>query len=336
MPINNKLFGVYKIIKFKLSTDVSPTTPYIIENYSPTDTMDASGKTYIQGSPKTKIMSIGKARQDISVTAPLLIGGAAPYDGRSLFNDKLSEILTDPYNAVLPVLYKATLNLKEMDSNVVLNFKSDGNPNTTYDTIAISNGDATVAAALDANKSRTVSFYDVRVNLAGRYLKVMTATINVDINTSENVFLGAKEPSQDEQYWSTVSSNPLLDESGNYSGFQFPFISVGAVIISGSGTAAVEFEDSEDPDAINITFGTTLETNPDNIVANSNVTLQQPGEVITADGTFTLQIWDEDTLTWVDLIDNVDMSDAILKESAYTLTADLMTTNFSFVCYLNG
>ena len=105
MPINNDILGIYKAVFIRTSSGGAGYS-YIVESASRSVSIEASPKTMIIGSPKTRIMDIGGASESISIQAPILIGGGSRWDGRSLASDKIGEIL-DPTNASLPVLKSA-------------------------------------------------------------------------------------------------------------------------------------------------------------------------------------------------------------------------------------
>jgi hypothetical protein len=91
MPINNDILGIYKqVYVLTGGTAVS----YIVETANRNISIDANPKILIAGSPKTRIMDIGGITETISISAPILIGGGAAYDGRALVGNKITEIFT--------------------------------------------------------------------------------------------------------------------------------------------------------------------------------------------------------------------------------------------------
>ena len=67
MPINNNLFGVFK--SFKLGG-----IKVVATNVSRNRTMAASPVNYVQGTPKARVLDIGKVTETLTVNAPLFIG----------------------------------------------------------------------------------------------------------------------------------------------------------------------------------------------------------------------------------------------------------------------
>jgi hypothetical protein len=76
MPINNDILGIYKAVFIRTSGGGTGYS-YIVESASRSITIDASPKTMMIGSPKTRIMDIGGASESISIQAPILIGGGS-------------------------------------------------------------------------------------------------------------------------------------------------------------------------------------------------------------------------------------------------------------------
>ena len=123
MPINNDILGIYKQVYVLTSgTAVS----YIVESANRNVSIEASPKVLIAGSPKTRIMDIGGVTETISISAPILIGGGAAYDGRALVGNKLTEIL-NPATATLPILKTASYSINEGGGSVSVTLESDGN-----------------------------------------------------------------------------------------------------------------------------------------------------------------------------------------------------------------
>jgi hypothetical protein len=79
MPVNNKLYGVYKLLELG-------GQKYIVERANRNRQMEATPKNYVQGTAKSRIMDIGGIFEEISVSLPILVGGAAEngLDGRGL------------------------------------------------------------------------------------------------------------------------------------------------------------------------------------------------------------------------------------------------------------
>ena len=123
MPINNDILGIYKSVFITVAGGTARS--YIVESASRSITIDASPKVLMQGSPKTRIMDIGGVTETISIQAPILIGGGASADGRSIATQKINEIL-DPTSATLPILKSASFSINEGGGSVSLTLESDG------------------------------------------------------------------------------------------------------------------------------------------------------------------------------------------------------------------
>lgn len=121
MPINNNLFGVFK--SFKLGG-----IKVVATNVSRNRTMAASPVNYVQGTPKARVLDIGKVTETLTVNAPLFIGTGSTVDGRYIANRKIDEILS-PTTATLPLLTSANFTIGADSSSVSLSLESDGDPN---------------------------------------------------------------------------------------------------------------------------------------------------------------------------------------------------------------
>ena len=196
MPINNDILGIYKAVFIRTSSGGAGYS-YIVESASRSVSIEASPKTMMIGSPKTRIMDIGGASESISIQAPILIGGGSRWDGRSLASDKIGEIL-DPTNASLPVLKSAEYSINEGGGSVSITLEGDGDtgigtssfwvvqsnqPHPSLDPTGTGIGYST------AGPTRVARFYDFRAQIGNRIYFIQEASISVNVETSKAYFI---------------------------------------------------------------------------------------------------------------------------------------------------
>ena len=238
MPLNNNLFGVYKSLRVSGKT-------YVAENATRKVEMEVDAKNYVQGSPKSRVLNIGGTKESISITAPILVGGGQTVDGRSLANTKITEIL-DPNNAALPVLESATYKVSPEGASVTINLKSDGDPGSNTDTSSrpfeVSGREIEELKPNSAGgPSRVARFYDFRVQIGNRKYFIMEATLNVNSSVTEAYFLVPNDAAITD---SVTQARITQTIGGNIAaGYQFPFLGISGIKISGNGKAAVVLKD---------------------------------------------------------------------------------------------
>ncbi len=293
MPINNDFYGVYKFITIKTDNGVNTgLNPYVVQSLNVKDAEPTNPKFYIQGTPNTKVLEIRPVAQDLSVNAPILVGPAniAIIDGLYLLHDLFNLQYTNglPNNS-LPLLVNATIKIGADGSSVNFTLKSDGDPNNSVNVYEVNYG-ATAQSYITATNldkaSRTAMNYDFFVNFGGLKWYVEDCTINIKITASENNFLGVYRgntvPANYEVPYDDLNDgvwDPSTEaQAASYSGWQFPFISVGGIEITASGKAAISIN--------NVTGVTTNYSQLDTVTSNvdalrlaSNVTLQKTGEL---------------------------------------------------------
>jgi hypothetical protein len=351
MPIKNEFFGVNKTLmvggKF-----------VIAESATRSRSMKVNQKNFIQGTAANRIMDIGGVSEDISISAPILIGGGSYIDGRTLLNTQIQNALLRS-GAILPILESAEITISEEAGMVELKLKSDGNPANTstfsvtehgaHD-LADSSGHSDVLNPLSMTfkPTRTAKFYDFRVALAGYIYFVKSARISVEVEIEEFYFIGAADgstsdgtpiPSSDSTAGGGISPLPAAGIfTGNpYNiGTQFPWLGVSGIKINGGGTAAVLLQDtnadynfSASGEAVNVSF------------TGTELTLQQPGDTVTVSQSFALDVYDAVSGTWIGLFNVpgtstplVDLSKAIIDKADFKVEAGLMTVDFGFKCYV--
>lgn len=347
MPIRNELLGVFKTLR------VGGTRFVLAERASRRREMEADAKAYVQGTPKTRIMNIGGAKETIELQMPILVGSAAPLDGRSLLIEQIRNALR-PRDAVLPLITSASLQVNEGGANINLTLISDGDPTQppvfeVLDDVpsGTSYGNDVPSVLLDPTlndpfPTRVARFYDFRVNLAGFYMFVRDANIQVNVQTVQNYFMQGRPAG-------SSSGDPAQDLSRNW-GTQFPYIGVSGITISGSGTAAVllddlnsdyDFADGDYPypwqegdESLNVNTGTGSG-------ADSEITLQTPGQTVTVPSDFALEMYNHTASQWESLFYDsatstnvVDLSRSVVRSVTFNVTTGLLEVNFEFFCYV--
>ena len=360
MPVNNKLYGVYKLLELG-------GQKYIVERANRNRQMEATPKNYVQGTAKSRIMDIGGIFEEISVSLPILVGGAAEngLDGRGLLNTYIQRAL-DENSTAIPLITSARVSITQEQANIQANFLSDGRPSSQAFIVTNFPVDSVPGSPLDpqvAGPTRVARFYDFRCRIGGIIYYIMEATLEVTVQTDRKYFIAGSEVGWGDsaQYVHPdleTTHNPLKSNEANnpYNfGTQFPFIGVTGIRVQGSGKAAVELSDLSVPVDYDFNDYSTTQTQWEAINVdltsdggnNGNhyeLTWQQPGEVRTAadqlnDPTavgFQLQIWNPSSTTagaWEDLLQgsglNLDYS--VVTKSDFQVTTGILTVDFSFI-----
>jgi hypothetical protein len=338
MPINNDILGIYKQVYVLTSgTAIS----YIVESANRNVSIDAQPKVLIAGSPKTRIMDIGGVTETISITAPMLIGGGAAYDGRALVGNKITEIL-NPATATLPILKSASYSISEGGGSVSVTLESDGNaasgnsgfylvnsttPHPSLNPVG-TGGSGTTAFG----PTRVARFYDFRAKIGGRQYFIQEANVDVNVETSKAYFINPYDftnPNDGYRYsggGGTVIPSVLGGFGISWAyGSQFPHIGVNGITISGKGKGAVVVGSTY---ASETTAGITTQTAGKTILAS------------TEDVTFALEIAGGTggnpnvAATWQDLIAGIGLSKSIINATAFSVSTGILTVEFDFMCYV--
>jgi hypothetical protein len=338
MPINNDILGIYKQVYVLTSgTAIS----YIVESANRNVSIDAQPKVLIAGSPKTRIMDIGGVTETISITAPMLIGGGAAYDGRALVGNKITEIL-NPATATLPILKSASYSISEGGGSVSVTLESDGNaasgnsgfylvnsttPHPSLNPVG-TGGSGTTAFG----PTRVARFYDFRAKIGGRQYFIQEANVDVNVETSKAYFINPYDftnPNDGYRYsggGGTVIPSVLGGFGISWAyGSQFPHIGVNGITISGKGKGAVVVGSTY---ASETTAGITTQTAGKTILAS------------TEDVTFALEIAGGTggnpgvVATWQDLIAGIGLSKSIINATAFSVSTGILTVEFDFMCYV--
>jgi len=316
MPLNNNFYGVYKVIKINTASTQGGSgsrKPYIIENFDANNSMEASAKFYMQGSPLTRVLDIGAINEKYNVSAPILVPAdgidfTTLKDGAQLLNEICYlQYTQDPVSGVyvpnnkMPLLVSAELLVSSQSSKITFDLQSDGDPNNSANIYQIDTG---YNSALGLDKAaRVAKNWDFAVQFGDLKYYVEEIKVDIKIETKPSNFLGSY--SYVNQYggntvpydglnggvWS--DAEPYI---GSYTGWQFPFYSIGGVQLTASGKAVVSL-------ANDVTVGPNINYNYLNInnpittraamfagpnatyPGYFNVSAQQPGEFTYAAGT---------------------------------------------------
>ena len=337
MPINNDILGIYKAVFIRTSSGGAGYS-YIVESASRSVSIEASPKTMMIGSPKTRIMDIGGASESISIQAPILIGGGSRWDGRSLASDKINEIL-DPTNASLPVLKSAEYSINEGGGSVSITLEGDGDtgigtssfwvvqsnqPHPSLDPTGTGIGYST------AGPTRVARFYDFRAQIGNRIYFIQEASISVNVETSKAYFINPYNfvnPNSGYTLASGGGTNLPSGLSGNGISYKygtpFPHIGVNAITVTGKGKGAV-------------VVGSTYAD--ENI---AGITTQSAGKTVLASASstsFALEVAGYDTANvfgWQNLIPaGIGLSKAIINATNFQVNTGILTVDFDFMCYV--
>jgi len=339
MPLNNNLFGVYKSIKVSGRTYVAESATRKVE-------MEVDAKNYVQGSPKARVLNIGGTKETISITAPILVGGGSSVDGRSLASTKINEIL-DPNNAQLPVLESASYKVSPEGASVTINLKSDGDPGSNTDTtprpFEISGREIEELKPNGAGgPSRVARFYDFRVQIGNRKYFIMEVNFNVNATVTDAYFLVPNDPAITD---AVTQARVTQTIGGNIAaGYQFPFLGVSGIKISGNGKAAVVLKDVIgtphygdyyffDYDTEGGAFDESLNLGLGK--GQSDLTFQRPGVAVYEAQVFKLEIYDPGEAEWTSLLPNtIDLSKTVVNSSNFSVSTGVLTVDFDFFCWV--
>jgi hypothetical protein len=324
MPINNNLFGVYKSLRVDGNVVVASSA-------SRNRSMTTTSKNFIQGTPKARILDIGGTKEQITIDAPILLGGGSAVDGRNLANNRLDSLL-NPTTATLPILSRAVYTVNQSGGNVSITLESDGDPatNTVFE---VRSSEVTELDPIANTPTRQARFYDFRVTIGTRSYYIMEASVTVEANTEEAYFL--------------IPGGTSIDGSGNLTpatsnvggvtwklGKQFPFLGINGIKISGKGKAAVVLVDGNtDGDFVDVADSTT---NIDLTSGSTDITFQKPGLVVSADANFQLEIADPANSNWIPLLpDTIDLTRSVVTTENFRVETGLLTVDFDFYCWVS-
>lgn len=354
MGLKNDFYGVYKIGEILTGVNGATTpSPYIIKELKTTPKMDASAIFYMQGDPRTRILDINHTSETLTVTAPILVPqtGQSPanlMDGRILLADKVDNSYTNGVpNNILPMLVSATLNIGENESNIVMELLSDGDPNNTINVYQISNTSAALINAIGLNyAARVAKNWDFTVQLGDLIYYLESATIQITVKHNENNFLGVAADNYWASNFNTVPTDGLnngqwpADINGvadpSYTGWQFPFISVGGITITVSGVGVMTVDSDNPANNINYNRGANVVSTRPELMALANVTLQNPGELTFTQNNFTInQIYKDGSSVSV-IPSAMAVNSAIVTQKTASFSADLLKVNFEVLAFVGA
>lgn len=352
MPFRNPFYGVYKSLKVGGQFIIAKSAKRSRE-------MTTKAESYIQGTAKNRIMDIGGVKETISITAPILIGGGAGIDGRTLLNAQIANAL-NPASTTLPILASAEISISEQETQIQLSLKSDGNPSTiafeVTGTPADNVRDGNNVAYLDPVNNmptRVAKFYDFRVSLAGYHLFIKSASLSVEVQTTENYFIGGYAPGNSASLPSDAQPTPGGGATDGWNpahnqynmGTQFPWLGVSGISIGGRGTAAVLLDDqngdydfNQSGEATNVQDGSN--SSPVNTYkpTDSELTLQLPGVTNYSSDDFKFQVYSASTNSgqFVDLFDTniVQLKRSLITKADFKVETGLLTVDFDFKCWV--
>lgn len=305
MPLNNSFYGVYKfgLIRTKRNSTAAKY-PYVIKSIKVGDSMNASAKFFMQGGPQTKIMDIGATKQEFSVSAPILVTETSRaqtgdlLDGLQLFWD-ICDLQYDSTNNYLPtnnlpLMTSASVSIGADQSSIDFSLLSDGDPNNSLNTYEIAYGTTAQSYITTTginNAARVASNYDFFVDFGGLKYYVDSAKIDIKVTNTEKKFLGVFQDG-------TINNDYVVPQDGlnggvytpidpTYSGWQFPFVAVGGVEITATGSATISISDI-DGTKTNYKYNSTAQTTVQDLLAASNVTLQESGVLVTTAENFNI------------------------------------------------
>lgn len=212
MPINNSLFGVWKIFKYN-------GVQYIVENSTEAVSQDAEQKHYIMGTAMPRVLSIKGAEAKLDITAPLLVCEKGLTRTGNLLNDPIRDGLT---------LVK-TMSTDYMNPNLTattamifrsIDFSVSADQGASYSVSAVGDYDELISEGANGSTGsglssesttlpvgtvyRVASFYDFDVNIGGYVIGPSTGTylrdlkININYNTESFSYVG--QPDQRKYY----------------------------------------------------------------------------------------------------------------------------------------
>lgn len=297
MPLNNSIYGVYKFGLIRtLRASIADKYPYIIKNIKVGDSMAASAKFFMQGGPQTKIMDVGPTKQEFNVSAPILVtansqSGGTLLDGLQLLWD-ICDLQYDATNNYLPtnrlpLMTSASISIGADQSSIDLTLLSDGDPNNALNTYEIAYGTTAQSYITTTginNAARVASHYDFFVDFGGLNTYVDSAKIDIKVTSTDKKFLGVfRDGALNTDYvvpQDGLNGGEYTPGDPTYSGWQFPFVAVGGIEITATGSATISIAD-DTGDKINYKYNTTTLNTVDDLLAASNVTLQKSGLLVT-------------------------------------------------------
>jgi hypothetical protein len=367
MPLNNNFYGIYKVMWVNTGVNGfynsnTGIAPYIISSLKDRTTMQADTKFFMQGDPRSRIYDIGNIDQTFEVSAPVLVNtsgpsasGASIRDGWLLLKDFLNKVYPNGINttiSALPILSKATLNVTSNESSISFTITSDGDPGNTPNVYQINSyqtsnysGQSTAQQLGISSGARVARNYDFVATFGTIHTYIIDMNVNFDIETKKNYFIGDGTSTSVVPPADVSNGGVFPDGSKTYSGWQFPFISVGGIKASATGKAAVSIGSTNSNNVnynqqnVNLYGQTSSSSFPTaaSIQAASNVGLQTSGQLTVGANTFILGIFNGFGATSNFMPSQLVFNSAIVDSSNYQFTGDgVMTFDFSVKAVYTG
>ena len=366
MPLNNNFYGIYKTIWVNTGGFSSTTSiaPYIIQSLGDKTQMNTNFKFFMQGDPRSRLLDIGNISQEFNVQAPILVTPSGNKsvqstpstsyngirDGLLLLKDMLAKVYGGYGGSIntsivaLPILSKADIKISNSESSISFTLKSDGDPGNTPNVYQLNSG-YNSALGLSSG-ARVAKNYDFTVQFGTLQTYVLDATISFDIETKENNFLGAASQTTVQPPADIANNGIFPDGNTTYTGWQFPFLSVGAIKASASGKAAVSIPGTGTTGAINYNTGnynlngasaSASFPNAAAVQAASNVGLQTSGQFTIQANSFIVNLWNGFAQSNNVMPTQLVFSQAIIDTANYNFSADnVMTFDFAVKAVYTG
>lgn len=347
MPLNNNFYGVYKFVTVRtkpISTNTVGLNPYIVQSLRVSDTMQTSAKFYMQGTPLTKILDIGNVSQTINVEAPILVpppNSPGLKDGLQLIWDLANLQYTNglPNNS-LPLLENAKINISSDKAGISFTLKSDGDPNNTINIFEINSGataQSYIATTNLVNGARVAKNYDFWVEFGDFCFFIDSVDIDIKVNSTDKNFLGVYQgntlfPNNYQVPQDGLNGGVYTDGDPTYSGWQFPFIAVGGIEITATGKAVISID--ANGNFVNYNNIQSYQTNINDLLAASNVTLQYSGELTTTATNFNIFYSGAGAPLSAVLPPIFATNKAVITTRNSSFSEGMMTTDFTVKAYV--
>ena len=343
MPLNNGFYGVYKFATIRTLNAILGTQkhPYVIQSLTPTNSMKADPKFFMQGTPLTKVLDIGSTSESISVKAPILVptAGNSIMDGLQLIYDITALQYTNSIpNNFLPLLESAKISIGVENSNVDLKLKSDGDPNNTVNVFEITYGTTAqnyITTTGLNNYGRVAKSYDFFVDFGGFKYFVEECEIDITIKNSEHNFLGVYPYPDNYVIPTDGKNNGVYQGDASYSGWQFPFIAVGGVSIVARGKAVISIDNVTGAITNYNYLSQIVQSDVNALIAAGNVTLQPSGVLRFTTSNFNIFYTGSTTLSGV-LPPVFSFNKAVVTTKTSSFNEGVMTADFEVHAYVGA
>jgi hypothetical protein len=285
------------------------------------------------------------------VSSPILVSTAVVNSGNTLKDGRqlLFDFVNYKYGTTpgqisytgnafnsLPMISRIIISIGAEESSVSMDLLSDGDPNNSRNIYNIKKGTSQLITSVGLNnQSRVAKSWDFFVNLGGILYYVENVTITVTAANSEKKFLGVYPFVYDQVPNDGLNNGiyePTVPPDSTYSNWQFPFIAQGGIKIEASGKASISIgTNNASINFINPANQNPIERRAD-LLAASNVTLQDAGVFTPGSGSF--QIWLANAGTPIQMMPNaLTTTNAIITKKNAKFTPQNMEIDFSLLAY---